>query len=45
MPSGDGLLAKAMELILSLERNLTSEEAAKIFCESKREAVKIESNV
>ena len=39
MPSGDGLLVEAMELILSLGRNLTKEEAAGIFCEPKRKAV------
>lgn len=39
MPNEDGLLAEAMELILSLGRNLTNEEAADIFCTPKRKAV------
>lgn len=39
MPNEDGLLAEAMELILSLGRNLTKEEVAGIFYEPKRKAV------
>lgn len=39
MPSGDGLLAEAMEMILSLGRNLTNEEADEIFCAPQMKAV------
>ena len=39
MPSGDGLLAEAMEMILSLGRNLTNEEAASVFNAPQRKAV------
>ena len=38
-PNDDGLLAQAMEMIISLGRNLTNEEAASIFSQQTRKAV------